>query len=121
MIMMFDRLLSWIDRVRALREVDGLDERELGDLGLSRAGLRNVVAAPREVTDRMLAMAARHGLGPQELRGHNQDIAGMVESCRSCESLGACRAFLADPGDDPARAVFCPNHATYEALRAARD
>ena len=70
---------------------------------------------------RMLAMAARHGLGPQELRGHNQDIAGMVESCRSCESLGACRAFLADPGDDPARAVFCPNHATYEALRAARD
>ncbi|MFN0115725.1 MAG: DUF6455 family protein [Paracoccaceae bacterium] len=117
---MFDRIASFFGRSRAVREVAALDDRAIGELGLSRAELARVVTAPQAVTDRLRAMAARHGLGPRDLAGHNRDIAGMVESCRACASVGACRAFLAAPGAEAARALFCPNHTTYEALRAAQ-
>jgi hypothetical protein len=116
---MFDRLTALLDRSRTLRELCAMGERDLDDIGVSRGELEAVVTAPPQVTERMLAMAARHGVGQHELAGHNSDFAGMIESCRSCESLGACRGFLADPAADPARAVFCPNHATYDALCAA--
>jgi hypothetical protein len=116
---MFSRFLTWFGSARALRETALLGERDLDDLGVTRSEFRTLATTPPEVTVRMQAMAGRHGLQARDFAGHGHDVAAMTESCRSCASVGACRAFLADASEDAARAVFCPNHTTYDALRAA--
>jgi hypothetical protein len=103
-----------------LAEIASLDARALDEIGLSRTDLARVATAPQAVTDRMEAMAARHGVAADRLAGHAPDLAGMIESCRSCDWVGACRAFLSDPSPGASQAVFCPNHTTYEALCAAQ-
>lgn len=116
----FDRLSRLFRPNEALTEIAALDARALDELGLTRAELSRAATAPQPVTDRMRAMATRHGLTPDRLAGHAADVAGMIDSCRSCDSVGACRAYLSDPFAEPAQAVFCPNHTTYDALVAAR-
>ena len=97
-----------------------MDASAVTDFGIPRGILARAAHAPKPVTDRMLAMAARHGVTADRLAGHAADVAGMVESCRTCASVGACRAYLADPAESPAQAVFCPNHTTYDALCAGQ-
>ena len=115
-----DRLSRLFRYDTALAEVASLGNGALDDVGITRDALARTVTAPGAVTDRMLVMAARHGVTADHLAGHTADVAGMVESCRSCASVGACRAYLSDPAESPARAVFCPNHVTYDALREGR-
>ncbi len=115
-----DHLVRLFRNGGAQRDIAALDARALDELGLTRGGLARIATTTAAVSDRMQAMSIRHGVLPERLARHAPDLAGMVESCRSCASVGACRAYLSDPTAGPAQAVFCPNHTTYEALCAAR-
>lgn len=104
---------------RELREIEAMDERALDEIGLSRSALRRVVETPEAVTERMTAMARRHGLDPDKLDLYREDFAHLLDTCAHCHATGTCARFLADPEGGPYAAGFCPNHADYLALRDA--
>jgi hypothetical protein len=118
---MFERLREYLERTGPGDEIAALTERDLAEIGVTRDALRIAATAPREVTERMTAMAFRHGLVPDDFDSYRADVAGLVESCAGCASLGACRAYLADADAPASEADFCPNHVTYAALAAARE
>ena len=105
-----------LERRRAHREIDAMELRELDEIGLSRAQLRQIVDTPDEVVQRMTLMAERHGLSDEELDELRQDYAHLLATCAHCHATGTCAHFLADPAATADQATFCPNHADYTAL-----
>lgn len=116
---MFDRIRALIDRWHDLRSIDTLSDRELDDLGLSRAQLAEFISIPADVPDRIARMAAVFGVPEAELQANRADYLELLGTCHHCAASAAC-AHALHHGDirSPADATFCPNAKLY-ADRAA--
>lgn len=112
---MFNRIKTLIQRWNEVRAVSAFSDRDLADLGLSRAQLEAFVRMPDDVPDRVLAMAATFGLSETEVKANLWGMAGASgklwrlpgpRGLRACAGAGRAVAalrlrFL------PERRVFC--------------
>ncbi len=112
---------GWIRDVlacrRAVREVDALSERDLGELGLSRSEARSFARVSPEVTARVAGMASVYGLGAADIQRDIPAYRELVAACATCRRGEDCRDRLRDadqlaPGD----VAFCPNAPTFRRL-----
>lgn len=110
---MFDRLKGMIERNRQMRSIEGMDPRELGDIGLERSELEMLVRTPPEVFERQSEMARRFDLKDSDFGPHRHDYALVVDRCAHCGAAAECREFLADPAAKAEGATFCPNAGLY--------
>ena len=67
---MFERLKGMIERNRQLREIEGMDARELGDMGLERDELSALIQTPAEVLARQSEMARKFDLEDSDFGPH---------------------------------------------------
>ena len=111
---MFERLKELHSRIKALAEIDNLSESDLTDLGLNRDQMRMLVAIPRDVGDRVAAMARLFGVDPAGLQADRSEFVDVLAKCSQCQVLGQCAHELAK-GDaaDPENCGFCVNAATF--------
>lgn len=115
---MLDFIRTYRRNARLGREIDGLDQRVLNDLGVSRSGLRKLTATPRAVLQRLTAMARRQQVPQHTLMGDLMTLPTLVEQCSACRSTRACAAFLADSSAPTEQAGFCPNQSAFRRMRA---
>ena len=116
---MLERLKGMFERNRQMRQIDGMDARDLNDIGLERTELEMLVQTPPDVFERQSEMARRFDLQDSDFGADRHDYALVVDRCAHCGAAGECREFLAAPDAKPADATFCPNAELYGEL--ARD
>lgn len=114
---MFDRIKTLLQRRADFKEVDAMSERDLADLGLSRDQLRDFVAMPHDLAERVTAMSRIFGVPEAELQRDHDRWVALLHSCGHCADRGACglvldRAELSGPRD----AAFCPNGGAFAEL-----
>lgn len=113
---MFERIKSLITRWQELKEIDALTERDLADLGMSRAQVEAFARMPHDVPDRVTAMASIFGLSEDEVRADHGRWLELLETCGHCDAREACRrvldrAELSGPHD----CAFCLNAGAFNA------
>jgi hypothetical protein len=107
---MFDRIRSLLRRIEEVREVDALTERDLDDLGMSRAQVYEFLRMPRDIADRVMAMGAIFGVPEADLKRDHGQWVDLLTVCGHCADRGACDKVLARAAEaDPARVDFCGN------------
>ena len=113
---MFNRIKALIERWHEVREVSALTDRDLNDLGMSRAQVEAFVRMPHDVPDRVIAMARIFGLDEAEVKENHAEWLDLLEVCGSCADRGACSLVL-ERGDlsRPQDCGFCLNHAAFGA------
>ena len=112
---MFDRIKALMQRWHDMKELSQLSDRELDDLGMTRAQVEAFVRIPRDVPDRVLAMAEIFGLSEDQVKADHAAYVDLLYTCGQCKDRGACRVVL-DRGDlsRPSDAEFCLNKSTFE-------
>lgn len=116
---MFDRIRALLHRLHEVQEVNAMTDRDLDDLGMTRAQVLDFLAMPTDITQRVTAMGAIFGIPEADLkRDHGQWVA-LLSTCGHCADRGACTKVL-DLGDmaNPAQAHFCGNRAVFADLAA---
>jgi len=110
MLDVIERLRTIARRHRDLRELSGLSDRELIDLGVTRDQAMTLATLPDDVPGRVAAMGQVFGVGEAELH-HNRDAwNAMLETCAHCGALPACRRLMTEDHKSATAAVeFCPN------------
>src|SRR5690625_4306835 len=98
-----------------------MGERELAGIGFTASDLRGMIRLPADIRDRMEAMAAVHGVSPEQIDAERWRAFDMIQVCGHCPHRRACAAALADPEVTPERCGFCPNAASYRELARARE
>ncbi|MEZ5797948.1 MAG: DUF6455 family protein [Paracoccaceae bacterium] len=117
---MFDRIKTLLSRWHEIKEVEALSDRDLADLGLSRDQLRDFIAMPHDVADRVAAMGRIFGLSEATLQRDHAQWVDILSTCGHCADRGACALVLSKGQlSRPADATFCPNHDTFTGLSAA--
>ena len=113
---MFERMKALIARWNELREVSALTDRDLVDLGMSRAQVEAFVRMPHDVPDRVLAMAEIFGLSETEVQADHAQWLELLETCGTCQDRGACKLVL-ERGElsRPQDCSFCLNAPCFEA------
>lgn len=91
-----------------------LSERELSDLGLSRADLAMLRAGAPQARDRILAMAGQFGLTEADLNAHSELGLELAEKCGHCPQAETCRDAIRAGALLPESK--CPNAGIYRAL-----
>ena len=116
---MLTRLRALIDRWHQIKTVEALTDRDLDDLGMSRAQIQAFVTMPADVPDRVARMAAIFGIPETDLKANHADYLELLGTCAHCRDRAAC-SLLLHRGDiaQPKDAAFCPNAPVY-AHRAA--
>ena len=95
-----------------------LDERELDDLGLSRADLEILRSGLPGARARLEAMAARFGLRPADIDADRGIALELAEACAHCGQARTCmRAIETGVELDP---DHCPNAGIYRALASSK-
>ncbi len=114
---MFDRIRSLIRRLHEASEVEALTDRDLADLGMTRAQLHDFLRMPQDVAERVTAMGAIFGLPEAALRRDHAQWVELLSVCGHCADRGACARVL-QMGDmaDPAAIDFCGNRRTFATL-----
>ena len=112
---MFDRIKTLVDRWRDLNEVASLTDRDLADLGMTRAQVEAFVQMPQDVPDRVAAMAQIFGLTEDQIKADHHAYTDLLYTCGHCKDRAACRQVLnrgalARPED----ANFCGNKTAFE-------
>ena len=112
---MFERIKMLLHRWHDLAEVSALSERDLDDLGMSRAQVEAFVRMPHDVPDRVAAMAQIFGLTPEQIETDHPAYIDLLYTCGQCKTRAACRSVL-DRGAEarPLDAAFCLNKAAFE-------
>lgn len=111
---MLTRIRALIDRWQELASLDDLTERDLNDLGMTRAQVKAFVTMPPEVPDRVARMAAIFGVPEDELKASPADYLALLGTCRTCRDRTTCaRKFDSGAITSPAQASFCPNADIY--------
>lgn len=107
---MFERIKALIQHWNEVREVDALSDRELDDLGMTRAQVESFVRMPHDVPDRVLAMAQIFGLSEVDVKANHAEWLELLETCGSCHDRGACKLVL-ERGElsRPSECSFCLN------------
>ena len=105
----------FISRYRDLEAVAALSERELADMGLSREQAMHLASLPRDVPERVAAMARIFGVTEAELQRDRNEWLELLEVCDGCHELPACRRLMM-LGDfaTPGETGFCPNRDVFE-------
>jgi hypothetical protein len=115
---MFDRIKALVDRWHDLREVESLTDRDLEDLGMSRAQVLHFTRMPYDVADRVAHMAAVFGLTEDELQKDYGAYLDLLDTCGGCTERGPCARILASGQASPDRCLFCPNAPAFAAAAA---
>jgi hypothetical protein len=111
---MLDRLRSLVKRLQDIREVAALSDRDVADLGLSRDQVEAFVHLPRDVPERVSAMAAVFGVAERDLRAVHGEYLDILGTCGSCADRVDCGKALAEGRlKTPEDCGFCPNWATF--------
>lgn len=117
---MLDQLRSLLRQWRDLGELDRLSDRDIADIGISRAELTEIVQLPQDSPERMAAMARVFGLTEAELKRDRGEYLELLEICGHCGHRGECgRALKHANSKTPADMDFCPNAGTYAAKAAS--
>ena len=113
---MFNRIKALIDRWKEVREVGALTDRDLDDLGMSRAQVEAFVRMPHDVPDRVIAMARIFGLNEAEVKDNHAEWLELLETCGTCHDRGACKLVL-ERGElsRPQDCSFCLNAHSFDA------
>lgn len=116
---MLDRLRTLLHTLRSLDEIDGLSDRDLADISLSRAEVADLARMSAAIPARMARMAAVFGVSEADLTA---DRATAVEATQRCAHCGAARTcahqFAEGTVTVEAAAGYCPNAALYRDLAA---
>ena len=117
---MFDRIKALMARWHDLQEVDAMSDRDLDDLGMTRHQVTLFVQMPKDVPDRVAAMAEIFGLSDAEVKANHARYVEILEVCGTCGYRGACQLVL-DRGElsRPIEASFCPNARDYTDMAQA--
>lgn len=114
---MLARIRALIDRWQQLKTVDALTDRDLADLGMTRAQVEDFIRMPPDVPNRVARMAAIFGISDAELKANHADYLELLGTCGHCRDRGACALVLARAESArPSEAAFCPNAAQYAAI-----
>lgn len=114
---MFDRIRTLLHRLHDVKEVNALTDRDLDDLGISRAQVLDFLRMPQDITQRVTAMGAIFGLPEADLRRDHWQWVDLLSTCGHCGERGTCARILA-LGDmaDPDRVTFCCNREVFASL-----
>lgn len=116
---MLERLRELSARWREIKEVGALSDRDLDDLGMSRAQVEAFVRMPRDTADRMAYMAANFGITEDDLKADYAAYLELLGTCGHCQDRAACAVVLAK-GDlaRPSDCAFCPNASAFAGMAA---
>lgn len=81
--------------------------------------LATLAAAPPEVRDRLLAMAALFDVSAGALTQDPRLEQEVVAACAGCGGQAACRRFFEEGGERGQAQAFCPNFGVYQAMSRA--
>ena len=102
-------------RHRDLDAVAALTDRELADIGLSREQALHLAALPKDVPERVIAMARIFGVPEDELQRNRAEWMDMLQVCDTCQHLPACQHLLfLEEFAMPESAGFCPNKPVFD-------
>ncbi|ESW60198.1 MAG: hypothetical protein Q27BPR15_13260 [Rhodobacter sp. CACIA14H1] len=117
---MLDRIRALLDRWHQLKTVEQLTDRDLDDLGMTRAQIQAFVTMPADVPDRVARMAALFGIPEADLKANHADYLELLGTCAHCTERTACARLLHTSGARAQEATFCPNTPIYsDRARAA--
>lgn len=114
--MMMERFRELFRRSRDRNELLSMSERELADLGVSRAQALELSRLPDDVPGRVQAMGRIFGLSEADLADNRELWHELLQSCNHCSALPQCARFMANSGGKPDQTGFCPNHGQFQAL-----
>lgn len=114
---MLERIRALVDRWREIKEIDALTDRDLDDLGLSRAQVQAFARIPPDTPDRMAAMAANFGISADDLRRNHAEYLDLLGTCGTCHDRATCALVLAKREiARPSDCAFCPNAHDFAAM-----
>ncbi|MCB1359718.1 MAG: DUF1127 domain-containing protein [Rhodobacter sp.] len=118
--MMMERFMKLFRRSRDLHEIRAMSDRDLADLGVTRAQAMALTALPDDVPGRVAAMGRVYGLSEDRLTQRREIWNDMLETCHHCQDLAACERTMVNrvAGDTP-DVAFCPNARSFRALTDA--
>jgi hypothetical protein len=114
---MFHRIRALLHRLHEVQEVNAMTDRDLADLGMTRAQVLDFLAMPTDIDQRVTAMGAIFGIPEADLRRDHGQWVDLLSTCGHCADRGACARVLA-LGDmaNPGQAPFCGNRETFANL-----
>ena len=115
-----DQVAIWYDRRMMAEELEGLDDRTLGELGLARDQIPLVVRAYPAATKQFTQMLARVGLDTKEAPLDATTRGDLYRVCTMCTKRRRCRRWLASTEDVDGYPAFCPNAWMFSRLLEAR-
>ncbi len=112
---MFNRIKAFLAHWHEAREISALTDRDLDDLGISRAQAEAFVRMPHDVPDRVLAMAEIFGLSEVDVKANHAEWLELLETCGTCRDRGACKLVL-ERGElsRPQDCGFCLNAPAFD-------
>lgn len=111
---MFDRIRSLLHHLNEVQEVNALSDRDLDDLGMSRAQVLAFLKMPRDISERVTAMGAIFGLSESELKRNHALWVDLLSTCGHCADRGSCAKLLAKgKGAQASEATFCGNRGAF--------
>ena len=116
---MLERLKELAARWRDIKEIDALTDRDLHDLGMSRAQIEAFARMPRDTAERMAHMAANFGITEAELKADYSLYLELMGTCGNCHDRASC-ALVLSKGDlaRPSDCAFCPNAGAFAGMAA---
>ena len=115
---MFQRIKTLLHRWHDLAEVSALSDRELDDLGMTRDQLRAFLSMPKDIGQRVTAMAAIFGVSEVELKRDHSQWLDLLTVCGHCADRAACASELAKgEAAHAADCGFCGNRESFGDLR----
>lgn len=115
-----DQVAIWHDRRMMAEELEELDDRTLGELGLTRDQIPLVVRAYPAATKQFTQMLARVGLDTKEAPLDASTRGDLYRTCTMCAKRRRCRRWLASTKDVDGYPAFCPNAWMFSRLLEAR-
>ena len=108
---------GWIDRVQAENTLAQMSQRDVADLGLSRADLRDVLDLPSDTAGRMERVAVAYDVSGWQAKAGRVQALEMIRVCGHCDQRDKCRRALQDAAPKTmATFDFCPNQHAYRTI-----
>ena len=115
---MFERLRAMLHHHAEAAEIDALTDRDLDDLGMTRDQLRAFLRMPKDIGQRVTAMAAIFGVSEVELKRDHSQWLDLLTVCGHCADRAACASELAKgEAAHAADCGFCGNRESFGDLR----